>query len=168
MSSGVPSNFDRKLRTAISSHSHHRSRSLGKERLGMQTHEPIRRQSRSRNSLNLSSKNITGEREVITNITVKKSTGGVKNRISTDHPAPRSKSPIASRKQSVNTSKVVSKRSGAAPLLPTSGRNKAKKKTNERKSSKSASRIVSRSKSKGKKLPKVQTDRLLIDQGLIS
>ena len=116
----------------------------------------------------MSSKNITGEREVITNITVKKSSNGLKSRPTTDIPPSRSKSPIVSRKPSLNTSKVVNRRNGA-PLLPASGASKARKKTGERRSSKSASRVVSRSKSKGKKLlNKVQTDQLLMDEGLIS
>jgi len=112
MASGVPVNFDRKLRTALSSQSRGRSRSQQSKYLqGVRTQEPIRRRTISRNSFNMSSKNIGYDEGIITNITVrKKSTGAAKNRLSID-PNSRSKSPIISRKQSAITSKNMTKRS---------------------------------------------------------
>lgn len=171
MSSGVPANFDRQLRSALSSQSRDKSRSIVRNSFnGMRTHEPVRRQSRSRNSLNVSNKLFLADDGIITNITVRKrSTGAAKNRLLID-PQPQSKSPNVHTKQMAASSKNTTKRSAHLSIAAKQVKQVKQKKSavKERKTSKSAKRLVSRSKSKGKKLTKVQTDRLLFDQGLIS
>ena len=147
MASGVPSNFDKKLRGAVSRASRSRSRSASKN--FNSTQQPIRRKSMSRNSLNMSSKNMTRDESPITNITVRKrSVGGIKKNMLVDTIS-KSKSPISSKRQSCATSKNAAVRS----LLPPG--NQARKKSKERKSSKSATRKVTRSKSNGNKMRKV-------------